>query len=182
MFYLICVCFIVIFSPSLLLSPAPPSLSLPPPPPPPFPPLSIYPAPEIFLTPSGNTSIPAGAFFVFSCLTTVKIPLLPTELLLNGQLINELPLIIPSSEPITQHPFIRQPYIFQELSVTDNGTVIQCVTFVTSPAQQLSITSEPAILFVFGECDTHNCRLRAMHNVMHFIISAHQTIVQYLRS
>ena len=150
MFYLICVCFMVIFFPP------PPSLFpvpfSPPPPPPP-----LYPAPEIFLTPSGDTSIPVGVFFVFSCLTTVKIPPLPTELLVNGQ--PEFSLIVPSGAPITQHPFIRQPYLFQSPSVTDNGTVIQCVAFVTSPTQQLSITSEPAILFVFRECDTCNRRL-----------------------
>ena len=147
MFYLICVCFIVIFSPPLSLSPvlfSPTPLSLS---------LSLYPAPEIFLTPSGDTSIPAGVFFLFTCLTTVKIPPLPTELLVNGQ--PEFSLIVPSGSPITQHPFIRQPYLFQSPNVTDNGTVIQCVAFVTSPMQQLSIISEPAILFVFRECDTY---------------------------
>ena len=131
---LVCVCFLVtIHTLSLSLS---------------------HPVPEIFLVPFGDISIPAGASFTFDCLVTFKIPPLPTEVLLNGQP-NELSQIIPDGEPVSLHPFLRQPFIFQNLSTIDNGTLVQCATIFSMPdVQQLSITSDQAKLLVFRECST----------------------------
>lgn len=106
--------------------------------------------PDIIIAPSGDNLVMADTIFTFNCIVTLKIPPLPTEVLVNGQL-DEGSRIILNDSPIISQPFIIQQYIFENISIVDNLTSIQCRTFSVSSSGEFVITSQTqARLIVLG--------------------------------
>ena len=105
-------------------------------------------APEIAISPVGIVQLAVGDSFFFDCLVTTKIPPLPIEVYINGNL--DTSRTTTSAPRFTAHPTDVQEYLFQSVSVTENGTAIECRTFVTTSSETITTSSDQIMLSVSG--------------------------------
>lgn len=118
--------------------------------------------------PPGDNSVAAGTAFDFSCVVTFKIPPLPIEVLVNGELDDgSNSRIIPNGSPDGFARFLLQHYLFQNISTNDNLTSIQCRTVFSSSAGETIITSlTPTRLLVFGGLHCLECTIKVTHDII----------------
>ena len=108
--------------------------------------------PQVSITPSGDNLVTAGTSFAFSCIVTFKIPPLPVEIVVNGDLDDgSSSRIIRNGAPDGFTSLLFHPYLFQNISTDDNDTSIQCRTFFVSLIGVIETTSPTsARLLVLG--------------------------------
>ena len=109
----------------------------------------VLPVPEIAISPSGNVIVTAGGSFIFNCIVTVKIPPLPIEVLINGN-VDQGSRVTTNAPRTTSPPFDSEEYLFDSVSIADNGTAIECRAFVSTTTEVITIISEQIQLIVPG--------------------------------